>query len=174
MSDEKVRELERQLALTPEDEDLRTQWVITKARIGEAMIKTHYKVKYGDKYLSETSWKHPWTSKGSNFKSRADAVKALDSVLKPSKKKAYYKEKKTESAKKADLADVRLVEITTYIVEKDSEFDFVEERTRAELNEIRKQKEELALQEQKLLREAEEKRKKFLKKEEQLIKKLKK
>jgi len=52
MSDGDLRNLDRLLSQSPGDPELRKRWIVQKARVGEAVIKTDYKVKRDGKYLS--------------------------------------------------------------------------------------------------------------------------
>jgi hypothetical protein len=171
MADTKLREIKRQLAQSPNDDGLKERWILEKAKVGEAMITTNYKICYKGKYYSSTSAARPWSKKGTKFPDKHSAIKALYNALSASK---GYTRTKSNILKKANLKAIRIVEVTTYTVERDIGTDFLEEKTKADLVDIRKQKDDLAKQEQKILDRVQEQRKALLKQEEKLAKKIEK
>ena len=123
MSDEALRKIETLLAQSPSDSGTRVRWIMEKNKMGEALVDTYYKISNGEKYYSKTSYLHPWTKNGTKFKTRHEAVKALDSDLSA---KDNWRQKKTISLKNTSLDKIKLVEISTYVVERELEVDFIE------------------------------------------------
>ena len=171
MSDEALRKIETLLAQSPSDSGTRVRWIMEKNKMGEALVDTYYKISNGEKYYSKTSYLHPWTKNGTKFKTRHEAVKALDSDLSA---KDNWRQKKTISLKNTSLDKIKLVEISTYVVERELEVDFIEERTKSELESIRLKRNALDKQEERVKLKASNERKALLQKEQKLLKKIKK
>lgn len=169
MSDKTIRKLEKQMAQSPADNDLKVRWIMEKNKMGEATVETVYKIAHKDKYYSESSYRNPWTKRGTGFKTRGAAIKALDAAL---RSKNNWRHKKNSTLKDTNISEVKLVEISTYTVEQKVEIDFVQEKTKADLEEIKKMKEELKKREEKILERAKQEREALLKKEQKLLRKI--
>jgi hypothetical protein len=171
VSDEVIEILRRALTQSPGDKELKARWVMAKARVGEAVINTHYKIRYGKKYYSTNSYNTAWTGAGKRFATKAEAILTIDQAFDTANKTNY---RKGHGLRTAKIDKIELVEFTTYVVTQVLNVDFVEEKNRAELGRIRKQKEDLDAQEQKILKDAAKRRKALVEQEQALLKKGKK
>jgi hypothetical protein len=91
VSDEVIEILRRALTQSPGDKELKARWVMAKARVGEAVINTHYKIRYGKKYYSTNSYNTAWTGAGKRFATKAEAILTIDQAFDTANKTNYRK-----------------------------------------------------------------------------------
>lgn len=136
--DSRLREIERKLSQSPDDEGLHQQWMALKVRMGEADIQRFYKVRrrlaQGPDGVDWLSKSNRFTDKGSHFKTKDDAINAALRVHPHL------------------CQELEIVFYESQVVEVDVEsIDFQSEQKKRKLAKIQKKKRELEKQEQELL-----------------------
>ena len=144
-----LRDLERQLARNPTGKALLLQWLGCKQRMGETDIKAFFKVKVGNLFLSTSGGGASFTKVGTQFKSRAGAVKALVKYKDEHPRHSAYTRRDSNYPNPEDAS---LVSFQVYtVISSEEEIDAAEELRKIKLADIRAKKLELEKQERKLL-----------------------
>jgi hypothetical protein len=142
MADTRLRELERQVTQNPHCVDTKRRWLMARARVEPTTVKTFYKIRCGNKWLSTSGYRQQFTAQGTRHKSQADATHALLRFIK------YCKRQRIQFTEPS----VEIVAFEVHTLEAKSDtIDLVDAAKQAELAEIRAKKEELEKAQQKLL-----------------------
>ena len=164
--DVELRKLEREAAQG--DQQALERLLRKRVGMGEGKMQTKFKLKYGKKYFSNTGGTI-WVNAGTRFGSKAAALNALEQKLEwaeRNRKASYHRYRvKALSLLNTPMDEISLVEINTYVIEKDCPINIADERTKNELAKIRREKEKIEREEQRLLAEVNKKRKALLQKE---------
>jgi len=144
--DKKIRELKRELAQNPDDEQLLTQLVGMRIRMGEANLRRFYKVRCIPR--SAQAGSESWLTKsrdlgkqGTQFKSEDEAISALMHF------QERWKLSHTHKGLKFELVMYEIHTVETKI----RDLDAKEEAKQRRLKEIQRKKKQLEKEEKQLM-----------------------